>query len=329
MNLTLDIALKIAKHGVREILITGESGSGKGLLAKYIHANSKNNHEPFVHINCAAMPESLLESELFGFEKGTFTGAAAEGRAGLFETAGQGTIFLDEIGEMPLGIQAKLLTFLDNHEFRKVGGRKLLKAPCSVIAATNQDLDDLVKKKLFRGDLYYRLNVFCLGIPPLRDRPEDLLELARLEIEKLNRRYGQFKILDQLAIEVLKGYGFPGNVRELLNCLHQAVLLSPSARIGPFLKKAVGFGLNSEEIKLQSQNLLLSQEIPTVANFGLDLSRLEKTMLIETLAVCKNTREMALRLGLSQAGVCRKLKRHNLQPPGRSGRPKKNKPAKN
>jgi PAS domain S-box-containing protein len=331
MSLTLDIALKLASFGVREILITGESGTGKGLLAKYIHANSKINQEPFVHINCAAMPESLLESELFGFEKGTFTGAAAGGRAGLFEAAGRGVVFLDEIGEMPLPIQAKLLTFLDNHEFRRVGGRNTQKAPCSIIAATNQDLEELVQKKLFRQDLYYRLNVFCVRIPPLRERPEDLLELTRREIEKLNQHYGQIKKLDPLALEVLENHSFPGNVRELLNCLHQAVLLSTTSEIGPFLKKVIEsrFGFSPGSDNLKSSHLLLPEESKGyVSNFGRDKEQFEKKMLIEVLANCKNTREMALILGISQAGVSRKLKKYNLNPPGSPGRQKKNQKAK-
>ncbi|MDR0354341.1 MAG: sigma 54-interacting transcriptional regulator [Deltaproteobacteria bacterium] len=323
MKLVLDTALKLARYAVKEILLTGESGTGKGLIAKFIHSNAANRNEPFIHINCAAIPETLLEAELFGYEKGLFTGGSPQGRAGLFEAAGQGAVFLDEIGEMPLSIQAKLLTFLDNHEFRRVGGSKLISSPCTIIAATNKDLVDLVDQKLFRQDLYFRLCVFCLQIPPLRSRTEDVLELASRELHRLNHLYGQTKALDPLAIEVLQSYDFPGNVRELLNCIHQSVLLSPSPQIGPFLKSFLDARWKTKpatqpRVAAATPSSSVADRVASdkpLLNEG--LVDKEKAMLMEALTLCSNTREMAKFLGISQASISRKLKKHNLVAPGK------------
>jgi PAS domain S-box-containing protein len=321
MRQILATAAKLARHGVREVTITGESGTGKGMIAKFLHANSKNAAEPFIHLNCAAMPETLLEAELFGYERGVFTGANPGGRAGLFETAGKGVVFLDEIGEMPLTIQAKLLTFLDNHEFRRVGGSKNLSSPCSIIAATTRDLELLVAQKIFREDLYFRLGVFCLRLPPLRERPEDVVEMARRKLSELNHRYSKSAILDPLALETLRSYDFPGNVRELFNCLHQSVILSPSPQLGEFLK---GY-LESKSSRLPACPARSRQEIfpapgpapPEAEDLTGNLDLTERTILQNALATCRSTREMAARLGISQAGVSRKLRKHNLPPPGR------------
>jgi PAS domain S-box-containing protein len=328
MNRTLDTALKLARHRVPQILISGESGTGKGHLAKFIHAQSPLAAEPFIHINCAALPESLLEAELFGYEKGAFTGAAPEGRAGLFEAAGRGTAFLDEIGEMPPALQAKLLTFLDNHEFRRLGGRQTITAACAVIAATNQDLEHLAARKKFRPDLYYRLSLFRLHIPPLRERPEDLLELARREVKKLGARYGLTRELDPQALEALRRHSFPGNVRELLSCLHQAVLLSDGPALGPFLRQALaGRGrplpAPAGEAALPAPAAGGKAGAPA-ERLGDRLEETERAGLLAALAQCRTTREMAARLGISQAGVSRKLRKYGLAPPGaRPGRRKR------
>ncbi len=320
MRRTLDTALKLARHRVPQILISGESGTGKGHLAKFIHAQSPLAGEPFIHINCAALPESLLEAELFGYEKGAFTGAAPEGRAGLFEAAGRGTAFLDEIGEMPPPLQAKLLTFLDNHEFRRLGGRQTLTAACTVIAATNQDLESLVARKKFRQDLYFRLSLFCLQIPPLRERPEDLIELARREVEKLGARYGLARELDPPALEVLRQYPFPGNVRELLSCLHQAVLLSEGTALGPFLRQGLSGRTHALPPPVDDPPSPAPPEEPksrrAAERLGDRLEETERAGLLAALAQCRTTREMAARLGISQAGVSRKLRKYNLTPPG-------------
>lgn len=317
MRLTVDTALKLARHDVSQILITGESGTGKGLLAKFIHARSRKDKEPFIHINCAALPESLLEAELFGYEKGAFTGADVSGRAGLFEMAGSGSAFLDEIGEMSLPLQSKLLTFLDNREFRRVAGHKTITASCNIIAATNQNLERLVAEGRFRQDLYYRLNVFSLHIPPLRERPEDLLELARREVEKLCRQYGQKRELDPLAVEVLRRHSFPGNVRELLNGISQAVLLSDGPQLGPFLAKTLAAGrlddglTSTEECRPKAVDAAKTSD----ASLKSSLAEIEMAKLNEALKKCATTREMADFLSISQAGVSRKLKKYGLKPP--------------
>ena len=317
MRRTMDTALKLAQHDISQILITGESGTGKGLLAKFIHTSSRKSKEPFIHINCAALPESLLEAELFGYEKGAFTGANASGRAGLFEVAGGGTAFLDEIGEMSLPLQSKLLTFLDNREFRRVAGHKTITASCNIIAATNQNLERLVAEGRFRQDLYYRLNVFSLHIPPLRERPEDLLELARREMDKLCQQYGQKRELDPMAVEILRKHSFPGNVRELLNSINQAVLLSDSPQLGTFLAKTLIAGEHSGGSGFPAATRPLAAETAKTDKVSLrnSLAETEMANLNEALKKCATTREMADFLGISQAGVSRKLKKYGLKPP--------------
>jgi PAS domain S-box-containing protein len=180
MNQVLTILLKLAKMDASNILITGESGTGKGFLSKFVHHNGTRRSKSFISINCAALPEMLLEAELFGYEKGAFTGASDSGKAGLFELANQGTIFLDEIGDLPFSVQAKLLKFLDDGEIRRVGGTKAIHVNCIVIAATNHNLEELVQKKKFRQDLYFRLNIFPVHLPPLRERREDILKTSGL-----------------------------------------------------------------------------------------------------------------------------------------------------
>jgi PAS domain S-box-containing protein len=308
MARSLETAAKLARYDAPQVLITGESGTGKGLVAKFIHSKSKRAVEPFIHINCAALPEHLLEAELFGYEKGAFTGAAPEGRAGLFEIAGKGTVFMDEIGEMPLTLQTKLLTFLDTRSFRRISGHRIITSDAAIIAATNQDLRSLMERKLFRGDLFFRLSVFCLNIPPLRDRKEDIAEIARRELARLNERYEVSRELDPAAFEALRAYPFPGNVRELLNCLHQAVLLSDRPEIGEFLAQTL-----EEPSPIQASES--SAEEPAPPQLQKNLEDIEKKTLLKALSSCRNTREMAIFLGISQAGVSRKLRKHGLPLP--------------
>ena len=206
MRQVLKCALKIARLDVSNILILGESGVGKGLVSKFIHKNSKRGKRPFVQINCAALPESLLEAELFGYEGGAFTGACEYGKAGLIELANKGTLFLDEIGDMPLSLQAKLLKYLDDNEIIRLGGTSLKKINCTIIAATNKDLKEEVKKQRFRYDLYYRLNTFTLVIPPLRKRPEDIFELVNSYMKNYNKIYKVNKKIFARGLEVIQNY---------------------------------------------------------------------------------------------------------------------------
>jgi DNA-binding NtrC family response regulator len=214
------------------ILILGESGTGKGLIAEIVHGNSQRKDKPFISINCSAIPESLLESELFGYRKGAFTGAASDKR-GLITMADQGTLFLDEIGDMPLGLQAKILKVLETGEIHPLGDTKTVFVDIRLIAATNKVLEEQIKRGLFREDLYYRLNVIELKIPPLRERKEDITVLAQHFIEKYSKENNKkvTGITDE-ALAALNSYSWPGNIRELRNVIERAVVLSGSGAIG-------------------------------------------------------------------------------------------------
>lgn len=213
------------------ILITGESGTGKELIARGIHDASERKKQPFVALNCAAIPENLLETELFGYEKGAFTGATTT-KIGKLEYAGRGTVFLDEIGDMPLAIQAKLLRVLQERTFERVGGHLPLDFRARIVAATNKNLPEAIQQRAFREDLFYRLNTVHIALPPLRERREDISLLIEHFLKQMNQRY-QRKVagLSPLALNILQTYDWPGNVRELLNCIHHAVLLCDDTRI--------------------------------------------------------------------------------------------------
>ncbi|MHC4501060.1 MAG: sigma-54 interaction domain-containing protein, partial [Planctomycetota bacterium] len=207
------------------VLIRGESGTGKDLVAHAIHYNSPRADKPFVKVNCTALPEALLESELFGHEKGAFTGAI-ERKLGRFERANGGTIFLDEIGDFPLNLQVKLLRVIQFKEFERLGGYETIKANVRIIVATNKNLEEQIEKALFREDLYYRINVFPIYLPPLRERKDDIMLLADYFLEKLAAANSKdIKRISTPAIEMLTRYHWPGNVRELENCIERAVLL--------------------------------------------------------------------------------------------------------
>ncbi len=215
------------------VLITGESGTGKELVARGIHHLSSRRHRPFIAANVAALSETLLESELFGHEKGAFTGAI-DSRRGLFELADKGTIFLDEIGEMPLAIQTKLLRVLEQHEFRRVGGEDVIRVDIRIVTATNQDLKQLVALGRFRKDLFYRLNVLHIELPPLRRRREDIPLLVDAFIEDASRRHDRrFEGISQEAMEILQDYHWPGNIRELQNLVESMVVLAPGRQVLP------------------------------------------------------------------------------------------------
>jgi formate hydrogenlyase transcriptional activator len=209
------------------VLIIGETGTGKELLARAIHSASKRNDKPLIKVNCAALPEGLVESELFGHEKGAFTGAIAR-RIGRFELAEGGTLFLDEIGELPLEAQAKLLRVLQEREFERVGGTTVIKANVRIIAATNRQLAQAVKARTFREDLYFRLNVFPLTVPPLRERRDDIPLLVQFIVSKYAGRLGKkFTSISAASLKRLQEYTWPGNIRELENILERAIILSP------------------------------------------------------------------------------------------------------
>lgn len=207
------------------ILLTGETGVGKEVIANYIYNNSPRRQKPFIKVNCAAIPANLLESELFGYVKGAFTGADSRGKPGLFELANTGTLYLDEVGELPLDFQAKLLRALQQHEITRVGDTKTIRLDLRIIAATNRDLKSMVDKKLFRSDLYYRLNIFPIEIPALRERQEDIVPMIHHFLNLFNQRYNKNIVLDADCIGRMKTYTWPGNIRELENVIERWVVI--------------------------------------------------------------------------------------------------------
>ena len=308
MREILKTALKLARLEVTDILLLGESGTGKGLLAKFIHNNSKRKRKPFIQINCAALPENLLEAELFGYEKGAFSGAREQGKPGLFELAHEGTLFLDEIGELPFSVQAKLLKYLDDYKVQRLGGIKAKSIDCIIIAATNQDIEKFVEQKKFRKDLFYRLNILTIKIPPLRERPEDIFELANSFLNHYNRKYKQKKKLNPLALSLLQSYSFAGNVRELKNIIKKAVVMSEGDVIDSVILSSIGKEVLEDRWEVRGADRKINNLVDM-------LSALEKEMLKNAMRHCKSTREMAQFLNISQPTVVRKLKKHSLPPP--------------
>ncbi|MBJ6748961.1 sigma-54-dependent transcriptional regulator [Geomonas anaerohicana] len=225
MKNVLEMMAKVAKSDASTVLVQGESGTGKELVAKYIHYESARADKPFVAINCAAVPATLLESELFGHEKGAFTDAKTS-KKGLFELADGGTVFLDEIGDMEIGMQAKLLRFLEDRTFRRIGGAKVIPVDVRIISATNKDLMKAIEEKSFRNDLYYRLQVIPIFLPALRERKEDILVLANHFIEVFSKEFAKpTKGISSMAEKLLVDYNWPGNIRELKNVIERAIIL--------------------------------------------------------------------------------------------------------
>ena len=308
MKHTLQLALKLAGIGASDILIQGESGTGKGLLSKFIHKNSPRSKYPFIQINCAALPENLLEAELFGYEKGAFTGARETGKTGLFELAARGTLFLDEIGELSKGVQAKLLKYLDDHEIMPVGGITPKKIDCAIIAATNRDLSHRTLQKKFRLDLLHRLNTFTLTIPPLRDRPEDILELTGICLKRYNKRYHRRAYIGSRAYEALKSHRFAGNVRELINIIKQAVVMCDKRFLDDYILDLITPGTPGVPPGCQADPRAMLRPM----DLGRQLAAVEYDMLARAAADCRTTRQVAACLNISQASVVRKMKKHGI-----------------
>ncbi|WP_076791273.1 sigma 54-interacting transcriptional regulator [Chlorobium sp. KB01] len=290
---------KIAKTNATTIVL-GESGVGKELVASAIHFKSRRSDKPFIKFNCAALPESIVESELFGHEKGAFTGASAT-RHGRFELAHTGTIFLDEVGELSLPIQAKLLRIIQEKEFERVGGSKTIKVDVRVIAATNRNLEELIRKGLFREDLYYRLNIFPITVPPLRERKTDILLLADYFVEKYNTaNHKGVRRISTTSIDMLMRYHWPGNVRELENCIERAVILSEDNVIH-------GYHLPPT---LQTAE---SSGTPYTGSLQQKLDAIEKEMIMEALKRTKgNMSRAAMQLGLSDRIMGLRIKKFEI-----------------
>ena len=312
MRQVYDIVFRVAAHDVT-VLITGESGTGKELVAEAIHHNSHRSEGPLVKLNCAALPETLLESELFGHEKGAFTGAG-EQRVGRFELAERGTLFLDEISSTSPSMQAKLLRVLQEGEFERVGGKHVLHANARIVAATNRDLKDLVERGLFREDLYYRLNVVPIELPPLRERKSDICLLVQHFIGELNAAFGKsFAGVSEDAMGILVDYLWPGNVRELRNVLAKAMLLG-------------------DEPYIQAVDLLLEPPAaePPMAHVppagsaeGSQASLSERDAIIQALQECRWNQSLAARkLGIHRNTLRMRMERFGVagsRPPAGRG----------
>jgi len=304
MREALNFVRRVAASEATTILLEGENGTGKDLIAKTLHYQSIRQAEPFIAINCAAIPETLLESELFGYEKGAFTDARQQKR-GIFELADKGTLFLDEVGEIPLMLQAKLLRVLEDQIFRRLGGLKDIQLDLRVVAATNKNLREAVKEGAFRQDLYFRLNVIQIVLPPMRDRPEDILPLARFFIEHYNRKFRRgIEGVSPAAAQLLLSHDWPGNVRELRNAIERAMILEESTYITP---ASLPIAITRPD---GSSSATRGTEIPTE---GLSLEDNERMLLARALEKTGGNQTQAARLlRITRDTLRYKMKKFNL-----------------
>jgi transcriptional regulator with PAS, ATPase and Fis domain len=282
------------------VLILGESGTGKELVATSIYEHSQRKDKPFVKLNCAAIPEELLESELFGHEKGAFTGAATF-KPGKFDMANQGTIFLDEIGDMPLNLQAKILRVIQEKEFYRVGGSKTIRVDVRFIASTNKNLEKMVQEGTFREDLFYRLNVFTLHLPPLRERKEDIPQLTDYFLKQLPRPVD----ISSVALQMMMAYAWPGNIRELKNTIESAAVVAENGYIEPVQLPA----------KITGAFDRLPDDYKAPVNIPLDdrLKEIEKSMIIEALRKTGGVQVRATELlGINQRSLWHRIKKYDI-----------------
>jgi len=284
------------------VLLRGESGTGKDLFARAIHFSSPRAGGPWVKVNCGALPEPLLESELFGHEKGAFTGAVRQKR-GRFEDADHGTLFLDEIGELPVALQSKLLQVIEEKTFTRVGGNQPVTVDVRILAATNRDLEAMTRERTFRDDLFYRLNVFPIVLPPLRDRPGDVLPLAH---QILARHGATADKLTPEAARAIETHRYPGNVRELEHALERALILAGADPIGV---EHLPFGAAAEEAARGG--------VPSLPPEGLSLEAVEKTLILQALERARGNKSQAARLlGLTRRTLYSRMEKHGLRRPG-------------
>lgn len=303
MRNLIDMVIRLATVD-STILITGESGTGKELIAETIHSNSTRKNKPLIKVNCGAIPENLLESELFGYAPGAFTGAKKEGKPGYIELAAGGTLFLDEIGEMPLNLQVKLLRFLQSKEINRVGGENCITVDVRIVTATNRYLLEMVQKKQFREDLYYRLNVVPVHIPPLRERKEDIPALVAHFIQLFNRKYKMNKKISPGVVDVLMQYDWPGNVRELENLIERIVVITLDNII------------TTEDLPSHLWDTA-NDSSPCITVSGIvplkeAVEDVEKQLLQKVYAKCRTTRQMAKELKVDASTVVRKAAKYNI-----------------
>ncbi len=302
MQRIIEMALRVARVDTT-VLLLGESGVGKGMIAKLIHRHSNRNDGPFIRVDLAGVPEPLVESELFGYEKGAFTGAKAEGKPGFFELANKGTLFLDEIGEIPLGTQSKLLRFLEDHEIVRVGGTEPKKLDVRVIAATNKNIEEMVTTRAFRKDLYYRLNVVPIHIPSLKQRPDDILPLIFYYLEKFNQIHGKNKHISPEATEILLQYEYPGNVRELANLMERLIVVADQDTI---TARDIPNSVSSYYASAGKPAFLS----PENASLKSALERYESMIIKEAVRKYGSQRKAARALKIDQGTISRKLRKH-------------------
>lgn len=287
------------------VILYGESGTGKEVIARYIHRNSLRSNEPIIPVNCAAIPNELLESEFFGYEPGAFTGASSKGKLGLFEVADKGTLFLDEIGELPLSMQSKLLRVLETGEVKRLGSTVIRRIDTRIISATNRDLETMIKENSFRSDLYYRLNVIPLYLPPLRERISDICVLANKFLQELNKKYALSKKFTDKTKEVFLHYSWPGNIRELRNVIERLVVTS----INNDLAFDDDFILGGKVKSSTVDDDHTEKKIPYKGTLKSVLKAVEEEYINQVLTECHGrVGEAALRLGIHRSMLYRKTK---------------------
>lgn len=305
------LLLKRVAPSDANVLMLGESGVGKTAFAKQLHRWSERHHGPFIEVNCAAIPENLFESEMFGYQPGAFSGAARQGKAGLLEQAEGGTLFLDEIGELPLLMQTKLLKVIQDGSLTRLGDTRARRVNFRLVVATNQDLAKRVETGLFRLDLYYRLNVIPITLPPLRERREDIPVLVEACLTRLNHRYGRQKIISNPAWSTLMGSDWPGNVRELENWLERAWLSSPGDQIeapaAPSASEPPDTPLPKAWLTSPAASLQQDESLKEY------LARIERETLSQLCSTLPSTYAIAKRLGISQSSVVRRLQRYGIK----------------
>lgn len=293
----VELARRAATFDGATVLILGESGTGKEVISELIVNTSPRKDKPYLQINCGAIPENLIESELFGYEKGAFTGADAKGRKGLFEAANGGTVFLDEIGDLPLHMQVKLLRVLQQKRIVRVGGTETVNLDVRIIAATNKDLKQMVKEGRFREDLYYRLNVVPIKIPPLRDRKEDILPLVNHFLTVANRKYHTNKSIYSDTIDVLESYSWPGNVRELENLMENLVITTP----GDIIRREN----LSERLQFSTEDRGFTEDTEVIT-LKETVERAEYMAIQKAIRQCGSIRKAAVALGVDPSTIVRK-----------------------
>ncbi len=299
----LDMAAQVSKVN-SSVLITGESGTGKEVIADTIHRLSHRSNGPLIKVNCGAIPENLLESELFGYEPGAFTGARKQGKPGMFELAQKGTLFLDEVGDIPVNVQVKLLRALQDHEIIRVGGLKPFPVDVRIVAATNRNIKEMVNNGSFRDDLFYRLNVVSIEIPPLRERKEDIPLLVLSFLRKINKKYRFERRFSPTVIEHFMNYSWPGNIRELENVIEQMLVMTEDEEIK----------IGHLPATMLHRSSLVAGDTIVESNMSLDkaVENLEKQMLQHAMKIHGSTRKAASALKISQSALMRKIKKYRI-----------------